>query len=68
MGNLNVEELIAEINALAKKNKEVGLTDDEIAHRHELRQTYLSWFRQNMKKQLDNIEIEVVDDARQNNS
>ncbi len=64
MDNLNVSELIAEINKLAKKNKEVGLTDEELVLRHELRQKYLAWFRENTRKQLDNIEIEVVDDAR----
>ncbi len=68
MSKVNVDELIAEINKLAKKNKEEGLTDDELALRHELRQKYLAWFRENTRKQLDNIEIEVVDDARQDNS
>ncbi len=64
MEKVNVDELIKEINKLAKKNKEVGLTDEELLLRHELRQKYLAWFRENTRRQLDNIEIEVVDDAR----
>ncbi len=64
MNNVNVDELIKEINMLAKKNKEVGLTEEELLLRHELRQKYLAWFRENTKRQLDNIKIEVVDDAR----
>ncbi len=64
MSKVNVDELIKEINILAKKNKEIGLTDEELILRDELRQKYLAWFRENTRKQLDNIEIEVVDDAR----
>ncbi len=64
MSKVNVDELIKEINKLAKKNREVGLTEEELVLRHELRQKYLTWFRENTRKQLDNIEIEVIDDAR----
>lgn len=48
---------IERINALAKKAKTVGLTDEEIAERDELRKEYLSAIRQNFKQTLDSIEI-----------
>ncbi|MDY3972220.1 MAG: DUF896 domain-containing protein [Clostridia bacterium] len=48
---------IERINALAKKAKTVGLTDEEIAERDALRKEYLSAIRQNFKQTLDSIEI-----------
>ena len=48
---------IDRINALAKKAKTVGLTDEEIAERDALRKEYLSAIRQNFKQTLDSIEI-----------
>ena len=48
---------IERINALAKKSKTVGLTDEEIAERDALRKEYLSAIRQNFKQTLDSIEI-----------
>ena len=48
---------IDRINALAKKAKETGLTNDEIAERDALRKEYLAAVRKNLKQQLDNIKI-----------
>lgn len=48
---------IERINALAKKAKTVGLTDEEIDERDALRKEYLSAIRQNFKQTLDSIEI-----------
>ena len=48
---------IERINALAKKAKTVGLTDEEIAERDALHKEYLSAIRQNFKQTLDSIEI-----------
>ena len=48
---------IERINALAKKAKTVGLTDEEIAERDALRKEYLSAIRQNFERTLDSIEI-----------
>ena len=48
---------IERINALAKKAKTVGLTDEEIAERDALRKEDLSAIRQNFKQTLDSIEI-----------
>ena len=48
---------IERINALAKKAKTVGLTDEEIAERDALRKEYLSAIRQNFNQTIDSIEI-----------
>ena len=45
------------INALAKKAREEGLTDDEIVERDALRKEYLAAVRANLKSTLDSIEI-----------
>ena len=56
-GNLLDKKKIERINALAKKAKTVGLTDEEIAERDALRREYLNAIRQNFKQTLDSIEI-----------
>ncbi|CAM3429907.1 DUF896 domain-containing protein [Paenibacillus lupini] len=58
-----MEEIIARINELSRKNKTVGLTEEEIAERAVLRQQYLDNFKRNFRQQLDTIEI--VDDDEQ---
>ncbi|CQR74198.1 hypothetical protein SOV_23250 [Sporomusa ovata DSM 2662] len=50
-------ELIARINALAKKSREAGLTDNERSEQAELRRRYLDNIRTQVKAQLDCIEI-----------
>ncbi|WP_454964526.1 DUF896 domain-containing protein [Filifactor alocis] len=54
-------ELINRINVLAHKSKTEGLTEDEKIEQQQLRKEYLAAFRENFKKQLDNIEIEYRD-------
>ena len=56
-----LDELLLEINALAKKKREQGLTPQEQKRQKELYSEYLSIFRGNMKKQLDNIDVEFED-------
>ena len=51
------KELIDRINVLAKKSKNIGLTEDEKEEQKRLRKEYLASFRNNFKKQLDSIEI-----------
>ncbi len=50
-----MEELVARINELSRKNKSVGLTPEEQVERDELRQKYLAQFRRNFRDQLDTI-------------
>lgn len=55
--------LIEQINALAKKSREEGLTEEEAKLQQELRKKYLDNFRSNFRQMLDNIEI--VDGGQQ---
>ena len=48
---------IDRINELAKKAKTVGLTDEELKERDELRRQYVAAVRQNLRAQLDNTYI-----------
>jgi uncharacterized protein YnzC (UPF0291/DUF896 family) len=54
-------EKIARINALYKKSKAEGLTPEEQQEQAALRQEFLASVRQNLKSQLDNIDIEEQD-------
>lgn len=52
-----MEQLIAEINALARKSKEVGLTDEEKERQQALRAKYIEIFKGNLRSQLENIRV-----------
>ncbi|MDQ6418100.1 DUF896 domain-containing protein [Paenibacillus sp. LHD-117] len=52
---MDIDKLIARINELSRKNKTVGLTDEETKERDGLRQQYLNNFKANFKQQLDSI-------------
>ena len=56
-----MDDVIKRINELAKKKKEQGLMPDEQAEQKELYKKYLSNFRQNFEKQLDNTDVEYPD-------
>ena len=45
------------INFLAKKNKEEGLTKEELAERDVLRKEYLENFRAHFKSRLENVKV-----------
>ena len=49
------------INTLAHKAKSVGLTEEEKKEQAELRQEYLAAVRQNLKAQLNNIDVKEKD-------
>ena len=51
---MNLNDTIARINALAKKAKTVGLTDEELAERDKLRRIYIDSVKANLVGQLDN--------------
>lgn len=50
-------EMIARINELAKKKKTAGLTAEETVEQKELYRLYLASIRENIRSQLDSIEI-----------
>ena len=51
------EKKMNRINELAKKKKDVGLTEEETAEQKILREEYLASFRKGFKNQLDGIKI-----------
>lgn len=55
------ETKIARINELARKSKAEGLNDAEKKEQQLLRQEFLAAVRQNLKSQLDNIDMQEAD-------
>jgi uncharacterized protein YnzC (UPF0291/DUF896 family) len=55
------KEKLERINALARKAKTSGLTEDEAREQQALRQEYLKVFRREFRKQLESIQF--VDDV-----
>lgn len=55
------EELVAKINALAKKKKTVGLTKEEEKEQVALRNEYLKAFKENMRHHIEGLK--VVDES-----
>ena len=51
------KKLIEEINALAKKQREGTLTEEEKERQAKLRKMYIDEFKANFRKQLENIEF-----------
>ena len=54
---MNMDKIIARINALAKKAKSEGLTAEETAERDKLRRIYIDSVKANLTGQLDNTYI-----------
>ena len=54
------QKKIDRINELAHKSKSIGLTEEEKAEQHNLRQEFLDDFRASFRQKLESIEI--VDD------
>ena len=57
MDNIKIDR----INTLAHKAKSVGLTEEEKAEQAELRKEYLAAVRNNLRAQLNNIDIKEKD-------
>lgn len=55
---------IDRINALARKSREQGLTEDERKEQMELRRQYVAAVRENLTAQLDNTVIQNPDGTR----
>ena len=60
------EEKIARINELSRKSKAEGLTEEEKQEQTILRQEFIASFRNNLKAQLDNIDVENSDGSIEN--
>ncbi|MBQ1475220.1 MAG: DUF896 domain-containing protein [Ruminococcus sp.] len=58
---MDMQELIAEINALAKKKREEGLNEEEQKRQKELYAIYLKGFRQQVRQRLDNVDVTYPD-------
>ena len=58
---MNMKQVIARINELAKKSKAEGLNEEELKERDELRKIYIASVRDNLRVQLDNTYIVTPD-------
>ena len=54
---MTMEDKIARINALARKAKAEGLTDDEREEQAQLRRDYIDYVKANLKSQLDSLYV-----------
>ena len=54
---MKMDEVVARINVLAKKNKTDGLTPEELAERDMLRRIYIDSVKANLVGQLENTYI-----------
>ena len=54
---MSTEQYIARINELYHKSKSVGLTEAEAVEQKELRQRYIQSVKNNLKAQLNNIDL-----------
>ena len=54
---MSMDEVIARINALAKKAKAEGLTEEELAERDKLRRIYIDSVKANLVGQLEKTYI-----------
>lgn len=62
---MNMNEVIARINELARKAKAEGLTPDELQERDKLRRIYIDSVKANLVGQLENTYIVRPDGTKQ---
>lgn len=58
------QKKIDRINELAKKSRTTGLTEAEKAEQQALRTEYVAAFRENLKRQLDDLTVVEPDGTR----
>jgi 5-formyltetrahydrofolate cyclo-ligase len=63
---MNMDERIRRINELYHKSQAEGLTEDEKAEQARLRREYVDSVKNNLKAQLDNINIQQEDGTIEN--
>ena len=61
---MNINEVIARINELARKAKAEGLTDEELVERDKLRRIYIDNVTGNLKGHLENTTIVYPDGSK----
>ena len=61
---MNMNEVIERINALAKKAKEEGLNDQELAERDKLRRIYIDSVKASLTGQLEHTYIVYPDGTK----
>lgn len=61
---MNMDEVIARINVLAKKAKTETLTPEEIAERDKLRRIYIDSVKSSLTGQLDNTYLVYPDGTK----
>ncbi len=61
---MDMNEVIARINELAKKNKTEGLTPEELAERDKLRRIYIDSVKASLVGQLENTYIVEPDGSK----
>ena len=61
---MSMDEVIARINELARKNKAEGLTAEELAERDKLRRIYIDSVKASLVGQLDNTYIVSPDGTK----
>ena len=62
---MNMDEVIARINALARKNKTEGLTQEELAERDKLRRIYIDSVKASLVGHLDNTYLVRPDGSKE---
>lgn len=62
---MNMDEVIARINVLAKKNKEDGLTPEELIERDQLRRIYIDSVKASLVGHLDNTYLVRPDGTKE---
>ena len=58
------KEKIARINELARKSRETGLTEEELAEQQALRREYITEYREALRTQLENTYIILPDGTK----
>ena len=61
---MEMKDVIARINELARKAKTVGLTEEELAERDKLRRIYIDSVKRSLTSQLDNTYILEPDGSK----
>ena len=62
---MNMDEVIARINELARKNKTEGLTEAELAERDKLRRIYIDSVKASLVGHLDNTYLVRPDGSKE---